>query len=62
LAGAAFRQYDGELGGNIDMFGDHFDAAIRYVRNGTIARQRAGPKLDFGEIPAVAAFAFASIY
>jgi len=62
LPWSAFRQDDGELSGNIEMFGDDFHATVRYVRDRAVARQRAGPELDLGEIPALAAFALASIY
>ena len=61
LAGAAFRQYDGELRGNVDIFGDYLYAAVRHVRYRAVAGQRAGPELDPREPSAETTFAAASI-
>ena len=61
LAGATFRQEDGELGRDIEMLSDHLHTAVRYVGNRAVTRQRAGAELDLGETPAHAAFALASI-
>jgi hypothetical protein len=62
LAGVACRQYDGEFRRkNVEIFGDHLHAAGRHVRDGTVARQRTGPELDFREAFAQAAFALTSI-
>src|SRR5205807_7411472 len=57
----ALRQNDGELGGNLEMLGDDFHPAIRYVRDRAVARQRACPKLDSCEPSAHTAFAHSSI-
>src|SRR5450756_1979729 len=46
LAGAASRQYDGELRGNVEIFGDYLHASLRHVRDRAVARQQAGPELD----------------
>ena len=61
LARAAVGQDDGELGGNLEMLRDYLDAARRHVRDHAVARQRAGPELDFCNPPARTAFATASI-
>ena len=39
LARLALREDDGELGGNVEVIGDHLDAAIRHVRDRAVARQ-----------------------
>jgi hypothetical protein len=61
LPRAACREYDGEFRGNIEIFGDHLDAAIRHVRDRAVARQRVAPKLDFCSPRAHEAFALSSI-
>jgi hypothetical protein len=61
LARAAFGQNDGELRGNIDKFGDDLHAAIRYVRDRAVARQRP-PKLDLREPPAQMTFASTTVH
>lgn len=60
LARAALGQYDGELRGNFEIFGDHLHAARRHVRDRAITGQ-AGPELDLRETSALASFASASI-
>jgi hypothetical protein len=61
LARASFGQDDGKLRGKVDIFGDHLDAAVRYVRDRTVARQRAGPELNPREASAEATLAFAPV-
>jgi len=61
LARPAFRHDDREFAGNVEMLGNDLHTARRNVGDGTVARQRTRPKLDFGETPAHAAFALASI-
>jgi hypothetical protein len=56
----ARREYDSELSGNHDMFGDNLGAAIGQVGDRAVARQ-TGPELDFGEASALPPFALASI-
>src|ERR1700716_3721505 len=46
LAGAACREYDGELSRNIEIFGHHLRAHIRHVRDRAVARHRRGSELD----------------
>jgi hypothetical protein len=62
LAGAASRQYDGELRGNVEIFGDDLHASVRHVRDRTVARQQARPELDPRKASAITAFASASIH
>ena len=52
LAWATCREYDGEFGWNVEVFGDYLHAAIRHVRDHAVARQRAGPELDLSDPPA----------
>ena len=61
LAGVACRQDDGELRGNVGIFGDDLHAAVRHVRNGAVTRQRAGPELDLRDPSADLTFAPSSI-
>jgi hypothetical protein len=60
LAWAARREYEGELRGYFDVFGDYLNAAVRHVRDRAIARQ-ACPELDLRETSAYAPFASTSI-
>lgn len=46
LARVACRQDDGEFSGNLGIVGDDLHAALRHVRDHTVAWQRAGPELD----------------
>lgn len=50
-----------ELLGHIEIFSDNPHAAIRYVRDRAIARQRAGPKLNLGCSMTGATFALSPI-
>ena len=43
------------------MLGDDFHAAIRNIRDDAVARQRAGPELNFREAPAQATLASTTI-
>ena len=61
LARPALRHEDGEFAGNVEMFGDDLYTTRRNVGDGAVTRQRTRPELDFGEAPAYAAFALASI-
>jgi hypothetical protein len=61
LSRAAFRKYDREISGNVDVFGDHLDAAVRNVRDRAVARQRASPELDLREPSTETTFAFTAI-
>jgi hypothetical protein len=61
LARVARRQYDGELRGNFGIFGDYLQAALRYVRDRAVARQRAGSELDLCDPFAMATLALTSI-
>ena len=61
LARPAFRHEDGEFTGNVEMLGNDLHTTRRNVGDGTVARQRTRPELDFREAPAHAAFALASI-
>src|ERR1700733_9939432 len=61
LARPAFRHEDGEFVGNVEMLGDDLYTTRGNVGDGAVARQRTRPELDFGEAPAHAAFALASI-
>jgi hypothetical protein len=60
LARTARREYEGELRGNLDIFGDYLNATVRHVRDRAIARQ-TGPQLDLRETSAYAPFASTSI-
>jgi hypothetical protein len=62
LAGAARRQYDGELRRDVDIFGDNLHPAVRYVRDRAIPWQRSDTELDLCEIPAHATLALTSIH
>jgi hypothetical protein len=61
LARPAFRHEDREFAGNVEMLGDDLYTTRRDVGDGAVARQRTRSELDFGEAPAHAAFALASI-
>jgi hypothetical protein len=61
LAGVIGREDDGEMRGNFEIFRDNLHAAIRDVRNGTVARQRSGAALDLRDSFAQFAFTFASV-
>jgi hypothetical protein len=61
LAGTALGQYDGEIGGDIDVFGDHLHATVGNIRDRTVAWQGAGPELDLGETPAESTFACTTV-
>ena len=54
LPGISGREDQSEFGRGIEMLGDDFHATGRNVRDHAIARQRAGPDLDFRETPAQA--------
>jgi len=56
------RKYDREFGGNFEIFGDHLRAAVRYVGNRAVARQRAGPELYLRCPSAQTTFTSTSIY
>jgi hypothetical protein len=58
----AGRQPDGEDRRNFGIFGNHLQAALRYVGDRAIARQRARPELDFGSSSAFLTFASPSIH
>jgi hypothetical protein len=62
LAGMPRREDEGEFRGNFGIVGNHLDAAVRDVRDGAVARQRAGPELDFREPFAKLTFASTSIH
>jgi hypothetical protein len=62
LARVAGRKDDGEFGGNVEIFGDDLDAAVRHVRDYAVARQRAGPELNLRNPSTLTTFALASIY
>jgi hypothetical protein len=61
LAGMARRKNEGEFRRNFGIIGNDLDAAVRDVRDRAVARQRAGPELDFRELFAKLTFASASI-
>jgi hypothetical protein len=61
LPGVSSREDQSELGRGLDMLGDDFHATVRNVRNHTVARQGAGPELDFSETPAEATLASTTI-
>jgi len=61
MAPVACPEYEGELSGNVEIFGDDPYPAIRNVRDGAIARQRADPELDFRDPSVWTTFASASI-
>ena len=60
LPWTAGRRDDGEFGWNLQMFADHLDAAVGDIGDHAIARQ-ACSQLDFGDTPARAPLALASI-
>jgi len=62
LPRTTFRHDDGELGRNVDMFGDHLHPTVRYVGDRTVAWQCASAKLDLGKTPAQAAFTLTSVH
>jgi hypothetical protein len=62
LTQLACRQRDREDRRNFGIFGDHLQATLRHVRDRAIARQRAGPELDFGSPSAFLTFASTSIH
>jgi hypothetical protein len=51
---------DGELGGNVGILGDDFDAARGHLRDDAVARQRAGARLNLRSTSAERTFAFGS--
>jgi hypothetical protein len=61
LAGAAFREDDRKISGNVDVLGDYLDATGRYVRDRAVAWQGAGSELDLREPSAYTAFACTTI-
>src|ERR1700675_1237224 len=61
MAPVACPEYQGELSRNVEIFGDDPYPAIRNVRDGAIARQRADPELDFRDPSVWTTFASASI-
>jgi hypothetical protein len=61
MAPVACPEYEGELSGNVEIFGDDPYPALRNVRDGAIARQRADPELDFRDPSVWTTFASASI-
>jgi hypothetical protein len=61
LPGISSREDQSELGRELEMFGDDFHATVRNVRDHTVARQGAGPDLDFSEAPAQATLASTTI-
>src|SRR5689334_16744161 len=60
LPGVTRREDDGELRRNLEIFGNHLDAAVRNIRDRAVARQR-GPRLDLRYPPAWAAFGLSAI-
>jgi hypothetical protein len=62
LAWLARREYDGELGGNVEIFRNYPHATVRHVRDRAVALQRAYPELDLRDPSARTTFASASIH
>jgi hypothetical protein len=60
-AGLSCREYDGELGGNIEIFRHDPGATIRYVEDRAVARQRANAEMHFRAPVAGVPLAFPSI-
>jgi hypothetical protein len=56
------RQDDGEFRRDLQIFGDHLDAAGRNIGDHAVAWQRPCAQLNFGDAPARAAFALAAIH
>src|SRR6185312_10167971 len=61
LAGVTGREDQGEFGRRVEMLGDDFHTAVRNVCDHAVARQRAGPELDFREAPAQTTLASTTI-
>jgi hypothetical protein len=61
LTGISGREDQSEFGRGIEMLGDDFHATVRNVRDHAVARQGAGPDLDFRETPAQATLASTTI-
>ncbi|GCC47066.1 hypothetical protein chiPu_0031129 [Chiloscyllium punctatum] len=61
LTRTAARKDDGEFRRDLQIFGDHLDAAGRDVGDHAVTRQRPCAQLNFGDAPALTAFALAAI-
>jgi hypothetical protein len=57
----AGREYQGEFGGNLEIFGENPRPAVRHVDDRAVAWQRANPKMHLGAAIVGAALAFPSI-